>query len=855
MLPDPTAALDPMPDSLRLPADQLYTPCRLEGLAFDSTAELEDLPGFPGQQRARAAIDFGVAMRSRGYNLFVLGPAGLGKRTLVRQLLEARAASEPGPDDWCYVNNFQQPHRPRALQLPRGQAARLRRDMEQLIDELRASIPAMFESDEYRSRVEQIDGEISERQEKLFLELGQEAAAESIALVHTPAGFSLAPMQAGSVVSPEQYESLPAEERRRIEDKMAQLQEKLQKTIRQVQVLQREKRERLKQLSREMTMLAVGHLTEELKLRYAGLPKVAAYLDEVQADVLENIDEFRRPAEAQTNILGLPAAERPSYRRYQVNVVVGDAASGSGAPVVIEDNPTHPNLLGRVEYSARFGTLVTDFALIKAGALHRANGGYLLLDADKLLSQPFAWEGLKRALSTGELRTEALGQSLGLVSTVALEPEPIPLDAKVVLLGERLVYYVLLAWDAEFAELFKVQADFDDEFRRDPEHERLYARLIAVLARRERLLPLDRGGVARVIERAAREAGDAQRISANLEGLSDLLREADQQARGGKASLIGAAHVQQAIDAQIHRADRIRDKVHEAILRGDLMVDTDGEKIGQVNGLSVTGLGTFAFAFPTRITATTRLGDGEVIDIQREIELSGPIHSKGVMILAALLASRYSSDRPHSLSASLVFEQTYGPVEGDSASAAELCALLSSLGQFPLQQSLAITGAVDQHGSVQPIGAVNEKIEGFFDICKARGLTGRQGVIIPAANVKHLMLRAEVVHAVAAGDFSIFSVTGIDQALGLLAGAQAGAADAQGNFPEGSLNFRVSARLLEMSMVRQAYASVEVKVKKVRGARPAEPERPPKQASRLDRNDAGRSSRTRRNRKGQADGQ
>ncbi len=820
-----------MPEAQRLSVEQLYTPCRPEALQFDTTAQLEDLPGLPGQQRALDAIELAVAMRSRGYNLFVLGPVGVGKRTLVRQLLEARAGGEPAPPDWCYVNNFEQPHRPHALRLPRGAGTRLRRDMAQLVEELRASIPAMFESEEYRSRAEQIDGEISERQEKAFVDLGQEAAGESIALVHTPAGFSLAPMQAGEVVTPEQFEHLPEEERRRFEQKMERLQEKLQKAIRQVQGMQREKRERLKQLNREMTMLAVGHLVEELKSNYVELPRVAAYLDAVQADVLENIDAFRRPPETETNILGMPAGERLSYRRYEVNVLVGDGDAPAGAPVVMEDNPTYPNLLGRVEYQARFGALVTDFAQIKAGALHRANGGYLLLDAYKLLTQPFAWDGLKRALAAGELRTEALGQSMGLVSTAALEPEPIPIDLKVVLLGERLYYYILQAWDPEFAQLFKVQADFEDEYVRDAGHERLYARMIAAQARRDGLLPLDRAAVARVIERAAREAGDAERMSANVEALNDLLREADHRARARAVAVTGASDVQAAIDAQVRRAGRVREKVHEAILRGDLLVQTDGECIGQVNGLSVSGLGAIAFAFPTRITATTRLGDGEVIDIQREVELSGPIHSKGVMILAAFLAARYSSDRPHSLGASIVFEQTYGPVDGDSASAAELCALLSSLGQFPLRQSLAVTGAVDQHGAIQPIGAVNEKIEGFFDLCKARGLTGRQGVIIPAANVKHLMLRADVVAAVAAGDFSVFSVSKIDQALELLGGTPAGEADADGDFPEGTLNFRVTARLIELSLVRQAYSNVEIRVKKVRNVRAAEPEKPPKKAT------------------------
>jgi lon-related putative ATP-dependent protease len=811
-----------------LPVDALYRHSDLAGLAFETTADLEALPGILGQERARDAVAFGVGLRSKGYNLFVLGPPGMGKRTLVRGMLEERAAKEEAPPDWCYVNNFVHPHRPRALRLPPGQGMKLKRAMEQFVDELRASIPAMFEGEEYRSRAEQIDTEISERQEKIFVELGQEAARDNIALLHTPAGFSLAPTRGGEVISSEEYEKLPESERRRIESRMAQLQEKLQRAIRQVQQLQKEKRARIKQLNREMATYAVGALIEELKHGYAQQPEVLAYLDQVEGDVLENIDEFRRPPEAETNILGLHVGEPPTFRRYQVNVIVGDKRDGPGAPVVIEDNPTYPNLLGRVEYVARLGMLVTDFALIKAGALHRANGGYLLIDAYKLLTQPFSWEGLKRALSTQEIRTESLGQTYGLISTVALEPEPIPLDVKVVLVGERLIYYLLLAFDPEFGELFKVQADFEDEVVRSGEHEALYARLIATFAQREKLLPLDRSAVARVVERSARWAEDAERLSAHLERLDELLREADYAARQTGATAISAGHVQQAIDSQTRRASRIHERVHEAILRGELLIDTEGEKVGQVNGLSISIAGNYAFGFPSRITATTRLGDGEVIDIQREVELSGPIHSKGVMILAAFLASRYSSDRPHSLAASLAFEQTYGPVEGDSASVAELAALLSSLGGFPLKQSLAVTGSVNQHGQLQPIGGVNEKIEGFFDICRARGLTGTQGVVIPAANVKHLMLRQDVVEAAAAGKFHIYAVDTIDQAITLLSGLAAGEPDEHGNFPEGSVNFRVAARLMELALVRQAYAAMAVKVKKVREPKPAPvPKTPP----------------------------
>jgi len=811
-----------------LPADALYRRCTLEGLPFDTTAELEPLPGILGQERAREAVAFGIGLRSRGYNLYALGPEGFGKRSLVCEMLEARAKGEPAPADWCYVNNFKQPHRPRALKMPTGLGTKLRADMAQLVEELRASIPAMFESEEYRNRAEQIDAEISEKQEKLFVDIGQEASKDNIALLHTPAGFSFAPTREGEVISPEEYQKLPERERERIERRMAELQEKLQKAIRQVQQMQKEKRNRIKQLNREMTMFAVGALTEELKHRYAQLPEVLDYLGEVQADVMENIDEFRRSPEAETNVLGLHISEAPSFRRYQVNVIVGDERPSPGAPVVIEDHPTYQNLLGRVEYAARFGMLVTDFAQIKAGALHRANGGYLVIDAYKLLSQPFSWEGLKRALSTEEIRTESLGQTYGLISTAALEPEPIPLDVKVVLLGERLIYYLLLAYDPEFGELFKVQADFEDEVVRNPDQERLYARLIASVTHREKLLPLDRGAVGRVIEQSARWAADAERLSAHLESLDDLLREADYRVRQAGGTVISASHVQQALDSQVQRADRIRDKIQEAILRGELLIDTDGAKIGQVNGLSVSFAGRYAFAFPTRITATTRLGDGEVIDIQREAELSGPIHSKGVMILSAFLASRYSSDRPHSLHASLAFEQTYGPVDGDSASVAELVALLSSLGGFALKQSLAVTGSVNQYGTVQPIGGVNEKIEGFFDICKARGLTGEQGVIIPAANTKHLMLREEVVVAATSGQFHVYSVETIDEALALLSGLPAGELDEAGNYPEDSANFRVAARLMELSLIRQAYASMTVKVKKVREPKPpAEPKKPP----------------------------
>jgi lon-related putative ATP-dependent protease len=473
--------------------------------------------------------------------------------------------------------------------------------------------------------------------------------------------------------------------------------------------------------------------------------------------------------------------------------------------VVYEDNPTYQNLVGRAEYMAQLGALSTDFGLIRAGALHQANGGYLILDAARVLSQAYAWEGLKRTLRSGEIRIESLGQALSLISTASLEPEPIPLNVKVVLVGERLLYYLLSQHDSEFNELFKVAADFEEQADRSPANDLLYAQLIGRLARQEKLLPFDRGGVARVIEQSARFTGDAEKLSLHNRTLSDLLREADYWARKAGGNVVAAGDVQRAIDAQVYRASRVRERFREEILRGFLLIDTEGAKVGQVNGLSVVQPGRFAFGHPSRITARVRLGRGEVVDIEREVELSGPIHSKGVLILSAFLGARYVSDRPFSLSASLVFEQSYSGVEGDSASSAELYALLSALAETPIKQSLAVTGSVNQRGEVQAIGGVNEKIEGFFDLCQARGLTGEQGVLIPASNVKNLMLRRDVVEAVEAGKFHVYPVETIDQGIALLTGEEAGERDGEGNFPEGSVNQRVEDRLIALAEKRRAF--------------------------------------------------
>ena len=793
-----------MTTPLPLQPQQLHHSCDPEQFGFQTTADLEDLTEIIGQMRAMDAVRFGAGIRHDGYNLFVLGPSGMGKHSMVQQFLEKKAGGEHGPDDWCYLNNFAQPHKPQALRLPSGRGEELRLAMEQLVDYLRSAIPALFEGDEYHAKAAAIQEEFSKRQEQVFKELGEDADKQEIVLLRTPDGFAFAPTRNHEVIPPDEYEKLPDEEKKRVEAAIAGLQERLEKILRQMPQWRRERHERVKQINRETTLSAVEHSMDELRQAYAGLPEVLKYFDLVQQDMVDNVDDFRKQEESST-VGDMTIVTHQSFHRYRVNVLVTNGKK-PGAPIVSEDNPTYSNLVGRVEHISQFGALVTDFTLIKPGALHRANGGYLLLDIRKVLVQPFAWEALKRALQSREIHIESLGQMYSLVSTVSLEPEPIPLDTKVVLFGDRLFYYLLHEYDPEFGELFKAAADFEERIERNADTHLLYARLISTLTRKEALLPFDRSAVARVIEHSARLAGDAERLSTHMRSVADLLREADYWAREAGQAVVQAADVQRAIDTQIRRQDRLRDRLYEAILRDTLMIATQGEVTGQINGLSVIELGNFAFAQPTRITATTRLGEGELVNIEREVKLSGAIHSKGVLILSSFLAARYARNQPLALSASLVFEQSYGLVEGDSASLAELCALLSNLANAPIRQSLAVTGSVNQFGQVQAIGAVNEKIEGFFDICAARGLNGEQGVLIPAANVKHLMLRRDVVAAAEAGQFRIYAVENVDQAIATLTGLPAGEADAKGEYPEGSVNRRVAARLAELTEISASFA-------------------------------------------------
>lgn len=796
-----------------LPSQALYRRCDPAQLPFATTDDLDPLDEPLGQDRAVAAVRFAIGMSQPGYNLFALGPEGTGKITLVRQFLEHAAAGQPAPDDWVYVHRFGESHRPRALRLPTGRGPDLKKEMERLVEDLRLTLPAAFEGEEYRTHRQALDEQFKESQDATLRAMQAEASKKGIAVIRTPVGLALAPMKEGEVLSPDDFKALAEDEQIRLKAAMESLQEELEEQLAQLPQLTRRQREKVRTLDRETAEAAVAHSLEEARRGWTDCPAVLDYLEAVREEVLDSLGEFlgqgsRQEGEDAGNGNGDAAAGRgdsaprrsdvPSFRRFRVNVLVTTCA-GCGAPVVYEDHPTQPNLVGRTEHLAHLGALITDFNLIKPGALHRANGGYLMLDARKLLLNPYAWEDLKRALRAGEIRIESPGQSMGLIPTVTLEPEPIPLNLKVVLIGDPMLYYLLAQEDPDFGELFKVAADFDYYMDRSDANVMGLARLMAGLARRDKLRPLDKGGVARLVEQAARDAEDNEKLSTHMASLADLAREADYWAAQAGATVITRDHVQKAVDEHTYRHDRVRGHVLEEIIRETLVIDTQGSAVGQVNGLVVMQLGRYSFGRPSRISCRTHLGRGDVVDIEREVDLGGPIHSKGVMILSSFLAGRFAQDQPLTLSASLVFEQSYGEVEGDSASSAELYCLLSALAEAPVRQGLAVTGSVDQFGRVQAIGGVNEKIEGHFDICRIRGLTGEQGVMIPASNVKHLMLRPDVVEACAQGLFHIYAVETVDQGIALLTGEAAGERDETGQYPAGSINRRVEAKLAAFS--------------------------------------------------------
>jgi len=779
-----------MADVKPLDVDQVYHRCPEQDLPFETTAELEPLSEPVGQARLLNALRFATGIENHGFNLFVLGPRGIDSRAFVRRYLTEHAARRDVPSDWCYVYNFDDANNPRALELGDGDGRRLRDDMEGFIEELEGGIAAVFEGEEYQSRMQDIQEELEQQQREGLSAIGKEARESDIALVSTPSGFSLVPMRDDEVLEPEEFKKLPEEERKRIEERISELQKKLQQEIQRIPALRKSFQKRVRDLNEEMIQFALGAPVEALKQGWLEDKDVLAWVESAREHIVENA-AFLRGQDGS----GPP---RALLDRFRVNVLV-DNSKTSGAPVIYEDLPTHHRLVGRIEHQVRDGAVYADFSRILPGALHQANGGYLIVDAARVLSHPMAWESLKRALVSGDIRVESLDRLYGLASTASIEPDRIPLSVKVVLVGERQLYYLLAQHDPDFLELFKIEADFEDDIERHGDNLELYARLLCSLARASGCPPLHRSAVARMIEHSSRLADDQRRLSAGDRVLRDVLAEAGYRAREDRSESVTAEHVQQAIDGRNERAGRLRQASLDQIRRGIVMISTSGKEVAGINGLSVLQLGDFRFGQPTRITATARPGSGRVVDIEREVKLGGPIHSKGMLILSSYIASRYAATSNLSLAASVVFEQSYGGVDGDSASLAETCVLLSAIARVPLRQSLAVTGSISQHGQVQAVGGVSEKVEGFFEVCRQAGKLEGQGVIIPASNVEHLMVNPDVQKAVADDSFRIYPVRSVSEALGLLTGMPVGEADENGDYPEGSFNRCVADRLAEFA--------------------------------------------------------
>lgn len=795
---------DAIADTVALTPDQLYRPADTSGLTFKTTADIAPIEGLVGQQRALDAITVSTGISRQGFNLFAIGHTGALTRRAVESVLKTAAEDRPEPSDWVYVNNFKESHKPIAIALPGGRAPQFRDAMHQLIDDLKTALPAVFQSEEYQTRRGAIEEAFQKKQAEGFTALQEKAKTHSIVLLRTPMGFALVPSRNGEAIPPADFNALPEDERTAIQEKIAELEKDLERIIHQIPGWEKERRDEIRRINQETAQVAIEQPIAEVGTQMGDLPRIAEHLETVRADLVENIAVFIGAA-------GEGAGEARDttpgglFDRYEVNVLVTQADSDGQAPVIEEVHPTLPNLTGRIEHLSQQGMLVTNFRLIKAGAMHRANGGYLLLDARSVLSEAFSWSALKRALYSRRIVIEDVGRLVGLSSTISLEPDPIPLDLKVVLFGDRRLYYMLSMLDPELAEHFKVVADFEDDFDRSPENEGMLARFIASILRGEDLKPMKADGVALVLEHASRLADNSGKLTLMVDQLRDILAEADFWAGEAGRKTIARADVRKALDEAIRRSSRVRDRSQEQILDKVALIDTEGSRVGQINGLSVLSLGGFAFGRPTRITCQVRPGAGKVIDIEREVELGGPIHSKGVLILSGFLAGRFALDAPMSLSASLVFEQSYGGVEGDSASSAELYALLSAIAELPLRQDLAVTGSVNQFGDVQAIGGANEKIEGFFDICQARGLTGTQGVLIPESNVRHLMLREDVIDACRKGRFAIYPIGRIEQGIALLCGRPAGERGADGSYPDGSVYAAVEGRLRAFADIRRSF--------------------------------------------------
>jgi lon-related putative ATP-dependent protease len=780
-----------------LTTEQLRYTCDPESLGCVSSKEISALERIIGQERAARSLEFGLGIDTAGFNIYVAGLPGTGRTTTVHRFLEDRAKAADVPSDWCYVNNFKDPSRPQALTLPPGRAKELQSDLSHLIDAIKQDIRAAFESEEYITQKQQTVKQFENQRDELIQEMNNKATKAGFLIQASPVGLVTVPLRDGKPIPEGEFEQLSQEEKDRISKEGEKLQAEINSTIRQAKRFERQAGEAVEKLDREVVAYTIKHPIEELKEKYSQLPDLIEYLEVLREDILENSSQFRADSteEETPAILRFAQPKADLKRRYQVNVLI-DNGELEGAPVIIERNPTYSNLFGRIEQEAQFGALITDFTLIRSGSLHRANGGYLVMGIDDLLRNPFSWEGLKRALANGEISIEDISERIGLITTKSLQPKAIPLSVKVLLIGTAEIYHLLRAFDEDFSELFKVKAEFDSQMDRSDENVSDYASFVCTICEEEGLLHLDASALAKVVEYGSRLAEDQSKLSTRFRDIADILREANYYARQEQSELVGASHITKAIDERIYRSNLIQERIAEMIERDIIKIESRGELVGQVNGLSVVELGDLAFGRPSRITASVSLGREGLIDIEREANLGGPIHTKGVMIISGYLAEKFAQDKPLSLSARLVFEQSYSGVEGDSASSTELYAILSSLSGVPIKQSIAVTGSVNQKGEIQAIGGVNEKIEGYFEVCKAKGLNGKQGVMIPQSNVENLMLKEDVVEAVQEGKFHIWPVSTIDEGIEILTGIKAGERLEDGAFEEGSLNSRVNQQLL-----------------------------------------------------------
>jgi lon-related putative ATP-dependent protease len=780
--------------------------CNPNIFSFETTAEVDDTINFIGQRRAHEAIQFGIRIKHNGYNLYALGQEGIGKHFIVNTILKQEALKRPTPPDWCYVYNFKKPRHPVAIQLPPGVGSALKQDMEKLVDDLKTTLPALFETIEHQARIKQIVEEMTVKQQEYFNALQQEAEEQEMTILSTSKGFVVVPSKGGKVLSARDLESLSKEERRHTEEVTEELNEHLANVIRKVQKLHKDRIKQEKDSERQFAGNAAKRLISKLKKKYKDLPRIIKYFDDVQEDIVSNVKLFLKPEEKTTSSMwGESHPSEFDFSRYQINVII-DNANQKGAPVLYEDNPRDYNIIGRIEHVSQLGTLMTDFTLIRPGALHRANGGFLIIDTHKILEHTWAWEALKRALITKEIKISLPPHTISVTSTSTLEADPIPLDIKIVLIGNRFDFYDLRDTDALFNILFKVAVDFEETIHRNETTIQLFAKLLATHAKKMNTRPLDRFAVARVIDQCSRLAEDIEKISIQFNSILELLEEADHWAEEADHDVITESDVQHAIDSQLFRLDHNQQLLYEEIQRGILLIKTDGKNIGQINALTTYRFGEFTFGFPSRITASVRMGREGIIDIEREVNLSGPIHSKGILILSGFLRGRFAPKMPLTLSASIVFEQSYGSIDGDSASVAELCSLLSALAKIPIKQTLAVTGSVNQHGLVQAIGNVNEKVEGFFEICKKRGLLGDQGVVIPKINVKNLLLKKDLLEAIKNNEFHIYTIETIDEAIEILLGVPAGERNDEGNYPEGTVNFLVEKQLEEFAKIHRRWA-------------------------------------------------